>query len=172
MQNERDIKDIYARKAECRSDSTIVKSYIPPQFFNRFSALNRICADKRSQDESLKTQIRFGDRDLIVLTKVKGSQDAFEMEDLEDFTAGEELPAIDLKIRWRFHEDRPPRRRVASRSPDTPAGRQRNNMPVTEQLTRQHSQQEMEEDLTESKRMRLTNKDAELPSARNMDETL
>ena len=67
--NERDIKDIYSRKAEFRSDNIVVKSFIPPQFWERFSALNRLCTQRRSQDDSLKTQTRFGERDLIVLTK-------------------------------------------------------------------------------------------------------
>ena len=34
---ERDVKDIYARKAEMRCDKTVVKSYIPPQFYTRFA---------------------------------------------------------------------------------------------------------------------------------------
>ena len=120
--NEMDIKDIYSRKAECRSDDTTVKIFIPPQFYSRFSALNRICADKRSRDESLKTQIRFGERDLVILTKEKGSQEPYYTENLNVFTEGEELPEVDMTIKWRFHEDRPPRRRVASPhpSPATP----------------------------------------------------
>ena len=32
-ETERDIKDIYLRKAECMNDKTIVKNYIPPHFF-------------------------------------------------------------------------------------------------------------------------------------------
>ena len=72
--DERDIKDIYSRKAECRSDDTIVRSFIPPQYWDRFAALNRICTQRRTQDALLKTQIRFGTRDLIVLTKEKGAR--------------------------------------------------------------------------------------------------
>ena len=33
VENERDIGDLYSRKAECKSDNTVIMNYIPPQFF-------------------------------------------------------------------------------------------------------------------------------------------
>ena len=115
--NESDIRDIYSRKAECRRDDTVVKSYIPPQYWERFVALNRVCAEKRALDGKLKTQIRFGTKDLIILTKEKGSQDPYYMENLDDFTDGRTLLKVDLGLKWKFQEDRPPRRRVGSGNP-------------------------------------------------------
>ena len=44
---ERDIKDMYTRKAECRSDDTNIRSYIPPQYWARFTALNRILRQQK-----------------------------------------------------------------------------------------------------------------------------
>ena len=114
---EREIKDIYQRKAECMNDKTIVKNYIPPHFFERFSALNRICTLRRSEDSNLKTQIRFGYKDLMVLTKEKGSTDAFKEVDLLDFTGHKRLPNFDMTVRWKVQEDRPPRRRITSNRP-------------------------------------------------------
>ena len=172
MANEIDIKDIYARKAECRSDDTTVKIFIPPQYYNRFSALNRICADKRSRDESLKTQIRFGDKDLMILTKEKGSQEPFYSEDLESFIDGEELPEVDMSIKWRFHEDRPPRRRVATPPPATttsllssPADRQASTRQLSTSSTNS---------TTVSKRQKLANQPLGFPANQknDMDMTL
>ena len=54
--NEDDIRNIYFRKAECRSDDTIVKNFIPPQYWERFAALNRLCAKRREEDDKLKTR--------------------------------------------------------------------------------------------------------------------
>ena len=177
--NEMDIKDIYSRKAECRSDDTTVKIFIPPQFYSRFTALNRICADKRSRDESLKTQIRFGERDLIILTKEKGSQEPYYTEYLDAFTEGEELPDVDMSIKWRFHEDRPPRRRVASPhpSPATPTspanGQPRDETPTAGHTTRQLSTSNADT-TTSNKRQKLANQSPGFPAKQkdDMDVTL
>ena len=151
--SERDIKDIYSRKAECRSDDTTVKSFIPPQYWERFSALNRLCAHRRSQDSSLKTQIRFGERDLIVLTKEKGSQEPYSVTDAATFAEGEEIPDIDMAIKWRFQEERPPRRRLTS--VDRPAtGQPLGTETYTGQVTRQLSRQEDSEDSRRKKMKR------------------
>ena len=85
VQDEQDIRDIYARKVECKCDKTTVKSFIPPQFFERFSTLNMICATRQNEDVFLKTQIRLDERDLVVLTKEKGSSEAYKAVDLIDF---------------------------------------------------------------------------------------
>ena len=164
VSDERDVKDIYSRKAEVRSDNTTVKSFIPPQYFERFSALNRICAARREQDGNLKTQIRFGERDLMVLTKQKGSQDPYRMENLQSFVDGEELPPIDMSIRWKFNEDRPPRRRVATPSPD-PANRQHAGTAVnpSASTTRQLSQSSSDE-LLNNKRRKLANQMSGFPA--------
>ena len=155
LADERDVKDIYARKAEVRSENTTVKSYIPPQYYDRFAALNRVCAQKREQDPTLKTQVRFGERDLIILLKKKGSNDPYRMENLQTFMEDEELPPINMNLKWKFNEDRPLRRRVAtpsrsrSRSPD-PASRQ--NTGTTRQMSVTSN-----EGVTETKRRKLAN---------------
>ena len=71
------------------------------------------------EDDRLKTQIRFGDRDLEVLTKLKGSQEPFRQEDLKTFIGDSEIPEFDFRLRWNIQTDRPPRRRVSSSSPET-----------------------------------------------------
>ena len=178
--NKMDIKDIYSRKAECRSDNTVVKMFIPPQFYSRFSTINRICADRRSRDDSLKTQIRFGEKDFIVLTKEKGSQEPYLVEDLATFADGEEIPDIDLTIKWNFHEDRPPRRRVVSSQPSpsyhlSPAANGQTN---TEHSSMDHPTRQLSSSKSEvnsSKRQRLANHSSGFPAKENdedMDQTL
>ena len=49
-----DIRDLYRRKAEIRRDDTILRSYVPPQFYARFQALNRVCRERREQDADFK----------------------------------------------------------------------------------------------------------------------
>ena len=114
MRRRTDIRDIYTRREECRNDKTVVKNYIPPQYFERFMALNRLCSRRRSEDSSLKTQVRFGERDLEVLVKTKGEDTPYRVVDLEAFADNEEIPEYDHNIKWRRQEDRMPRRRVAS----------------------------------------------------------
>ena len=62
----------------------------------------------------LKMHIRFGDADLEVVTKVKGEEAPYRAVDLEAFVRGEEIPEFDGALKWRWQEDRPPRRRVGS----------------------------------------------------------
>ena len=122
MLDKGDIRDIYARKAECKADKTTVKNFIPPQFYDKFMALNKLCAGRRSEDSQLKTQIRFNNRDLEVLVKVKGGEDPYKTVDLKKFAAGGHIPSFDNTIKWRWQEDRQPRRRVMSEDA-LPAGR-------------------------------------------------
>ena len=79
--NNIDIKDIYRRKAEIRRDDIYIRTYIPPQFFSRFTAINKICKDKRYENPEIKTQVRFGQDDLEIFTKYKGSEEPYEKVD-------------------------------------------------------------------------------------------
>ena len=151
LADEQEIKDIYSRKAECRSDSTVVKSFIPSQFWERFSALNRLCSQRRSQNSSLKTQIRFGTRDLIVLTKTKGSQDPYTVNDISTFGGDDILPDIDLSIKWKFQADRPPRRRVGT-SEDPTTRQEMSDGPPQNPVSRKTSNQNQEDDSSQRKR--------------------
>ena len=89
VNNERDIRYIYSRKVEC---------YISPQCFN---TLNKVCAQWTSKNKSLKIQIIFGDRDLLVLTKEKVGENPFRIVDLKDFLGEQLLPDFDMTLKWR-----------------------------------------------------------------------
>ena len=91
MTDKADIRDIYACKAECCNDDTTVKMFIPPQYYERFMELNRLCADRRNQEGNLKTQLRFGENDLKVLTKVKGEDAPYHVVSLHEFAEGDQL---------------------------------------------------------------------------------
>ena len=114
MRSKGDIRDIYARKAECKADETTVKNFIPPQYYDRFMALNRLCSGRRQEGPQLKTQVCFGDKDLEILTKIKGSDDPYRVVDLRQFAAGGRIPDFNPNLRWKWQEDRQPRRRVMS----------------------------------------------------------
>ena len=181
------MRDIYARKAECRSDETVVKCYIPPQFYARFSALNMLCKEKREKDRTLKTQLRFGERDLEVLTKEKGGEEPFRVVNMKEFTKGREIPDFDHTIRWKVQPDRPPRRRVMSSSgeEEMETGRDRGSEPARRKdrrtpqnkWVRQHS---TGEDTIESKKRRMETEtqageqpvNSDDPSGGQHDETL
>ena len=87
-------REVYVRKAESRNDNLIVRSYIPPNFHERFMALNRICAEKRKLEPNLKTQLRFGRKDVEVFTKLKGEDGGYRKVSLEDFTNMDDVPEI------------------------------------------------------------------------------
>ena len=123
---------------------------------------------KRADNINLKTQIRFGDRDLIVLTKEKWSDDPYKIVDLETFMAGNNLPQFDMTLRWRAQEDRSPRRRVMSS--ERPAGGEKEPMEqVQGQLIRQHSRQNTNNDYNSRKKLRrdVQSQNVELPASRD-----
>ena len=62
-------------------------------------AINKICTQRRSEDQNLKTQVRFGNRDLEILTKMKGSKEPFSKVALKDFVGDMESPEFDEKIK-------------------------------------------------------------------------
>ena len=77
--------------------------------------------------------MRFGRKDLEVLTKRKGSEEPFEKVNLADFIGSKKIPDFDYKIGWRFHKDRMPRRRVTSSRSSSPTGlKKRSEEPVYE----------------------------------------
>ena len=110
-----DIKDIYRRKAEVKRDDIILRSYVPPQFYARFKV------DIRKLDTGLKTQIQFGQRDLEVLVKYKGSNEPFNKVNLKEFIGDDSIPEFDTKIKWTNHKKRLLRRRVTSSRSPSPA---------------------------------------------------
>ena len=149
VEEREDITDLYIRKADCKRDEIFLRTYCPPQFFRRFSTLNRICMDERKRYPDLKTQIRFRTSDLEVLTKAKGSQEPFRKVDLNDFIGDEDLPAFDHSIKRKKHKERPARRRVTSSTNPTPLGSPTKN-PAGRKESNRRPVSDNEDDSTET----------------------
>ena len=110
MAKEEDIREFYIRKAELKKEDIIVRNYVLPNFHQRY--LNSICTERRKKYLSLKTQLRFGHRDMEVYTKYKGEEGGLRKVDLEDFCDKKMIPPFDMKIVWKQYEDKPPRRKA------------------------------------------------------------
>ena len=95
FEDQSQVRELYIRKAELKYDRIVVRQYIPPNFYEKFSHLNMICRDKRMEDDTLKTQIRFGKRDLEIYVKHKGDETPFKLVKIEEFTDVESIPPFD-----------------------------------------------------------------------------
>ena len=110
------IKDIRRRVADCQNPEIRTRDYIPPIFFDRYSALARHAAGMRSENSELKTQIRFMDSDISLFTKIRGSEEPFEEVNMVKLVAEIKLPAIDYSVKWNMKSEHQPWRRT---SPET-----------------------------------------------------
>ena len=101
LENSEHIREIYYRRSISGNEDLILRDYIPPQLHTRFTTLARKAAEKRKETPSLKTQIRWGDSDMEIHTKTKGSEDPFKKVDINEFMGDEALPEIDLSVKWK-----------------------------------------------------------------------
>ena len=108
--NKEIVGEIRRRVAERQNSDIFVRDFVPPQFFERFKVLNRLCKEWRS-DMNIKTQIRFSNTDLIVLTKTRGSSDPYKIRNLTP-EEKRQIPVFDHTIEWKKKTQRPPRRRL------------------------------------------------------------
>ena len=58
------VKEIHRRRAASQNEDLMVRDYIPPQFWERYTTLAKVAAENRSNDTQLKTQIRWGPKDV------------------------------------------------------------------------------------------------------------
>ena len=68
-----------------KNENVKVSQFIPPQLFRRNNELSRLTFLKRKDNEKLKTQIRLGKSDLILLVKDREEKDWREQKDLQCF---------------------------------------------------------------------------------------
>ena len=113
MPDERHIKDVRARFAQCRDSDLQIQDFIPPQIYKRYISLSRYAKDQRDSQCDLKTQIRYGIKDIELWTKVRGSDDRFSQMKMEDIEMTEQLPKFDHSVKWTRKKERPPRRQVS-----------------------------------------------------------
>ena len=145
-----DIKNIHRRKAECQNDNVSLRNFIPPpQFHARYLAINKVSAERRAEDDALKTQLRFGKADIEILIKFKGSNTPFKKVEINYFCDGTTIPEFDHTIKWKHREDRRPRRSISPMNEQpqsarnvrsqSPPNRQHTAVSKLPRLTRQHS---------------------------------
>ena len=71
------IKCIQRRIAEVRIDEVATRVYVPPQYWEWYSALSLYCKEKREKNKDIKTIIRFSDKDLEVLVKDRSKEEQY-----------------------------------------------------------------------------------------------
>ena len=136
MSTEDEIKELYYRKAETRNENITVRNYIPQNFHARFMFLSSVCAEKRVENPLLKTQLRFGRKDVEVYCKIKGEEEGFRKIELSDFTDEEKIPTFNHSIKWKRYDDKPPRRRLTSHKEVTALRPSLNNQQGKENLSK------------------------------------
>ena len=107
------IRDIRSQMAECRDHDLQNIDFVPPQLYSQYMALGRYASEFRQKYSNMKTQIRYGWKDIELWVKEKGSDERFRIVNMEDIEEKEKLPKFDHTVRWRRKTDRPPRRRVS-----------------------------------------------------------
>ena len=105
--------NIRKRVADCRNENIKMQDYIPPQFFLRYSALSKYSHELRSSNPDIKMQIRFSDDNIVLYTKLKGTQEPFLPENMPELIERIKLPAIDPNADWKRREELPPWRRTS-----------------------------------------------------------
>ena len=107
------VKDIRRRISDIQNKDVKTREYIPPHFFNRYTALGRHAQDLRAANIDIKTQIRFEETDIELYTKERGSDGPFQPVGINNASTKVDLPPIDFNAKWRRREDRPALRRVS-----------------------------------------------------------
>ena len=131
------LKEIYRHKADSRNDDIEVMNYIPPCFYQCFKAISKEATRQRAEDKNLKTQLRFGPKDVEVYTKERGGDEGYKEVDLEDFMSEVECPPFDHTIRWKKHSDRLNIREIDyNRSTRRPSKAQGPSAPTAQKDTR------------------------------------
>ena len=113
MPDERHIRDVCARFAQCRDSDLQIQDFIPPQIYKRYMSLSRYAKEQRDTQCDLKTQIRYGTKDIELWTKIRGTDDMFSQMNMEDVERTEQLPKFDHSVRWTRKKERPSRRQVS-----------------------------------------------------------
>ena len=155
MNEQSDVKEIHYRKAISENQDLLIRDYIPPQLYARYMTLAKKATERRALDKSLKTQIRWGDRDVEVYLKHRVEmEDVDPLEtktinkwtkvDLTEFMENAKLPDIDLSIKWKARPEGRSRRNVVIGKPRSALPSLRKKMNNEERrnqgIIRQHSQ--------------------------------
>ena len=106
------IRDIHWRVAEVRNKEIVVRNFIPPQFWSRYMYLNKACSEYRGLYPNIKTQLRFGSRDVEIMMKEKGSKEPYKKVTYSEVTDPSGVPGFDHSVKWTQRQERKPRRKL------------------------------------------------------------
>ena len=105
------IREIHYRRAVSCNDDLIIRDYVPPQYHARYVAIGKKAAERRAIDKTLKTQIRWGEKDLEIFVKNRmennadGEKERFRKTNLQEFMQDTPLPDFDMEIEWKARKD-------------------------------------------------------------------
>ena len=156
LSNIEHIREIRFRRAACGNDALVMRDFIPPQYHERYMAVAKKAAENRAVEKMLKTQIRWGDKDVEIFTKKKGNDELFSKVDLMEFMGGSSLPEYDMSIKWTMRKEGLPRRKLEfERKAGAPPSSRKNksfqmeaeeHTENTRPMTRKHSTGRREEE--------------------------
>ena len=155
------IGEIRRRVAERQNPEIYVRDYVPPQFFERFRALNNLCKDLRT-DRNIKTQIRFSESDLVIMTKIRGSNEPYRVRKLSA-EEKKQIPVFDHSLVWRKKTEKPPRKKLAPIVGKVTVPSMENIQRDTTQKTVKNAQKNVTS--TPSKRQKMDTDGADLTSS-------
>ena len=102
------IRDIIVRMAQCQDPDLYMQDFIPPQLYKRYMSLNKFAMELRQKDKRIKTQLRYGIRDVELWTKIRGSDERYERMKMEVIEDEVQLPKFDHSLRWKRRQERRP----------------------------------------------------------------
>ena len=112
LDNMDDLKEISMRIAESGNEDLSSHNFIPPQLYERYMAISKSCSEAGKRTLGLKTQIRYGEVDIEVYTKTKGSKDPYKFVELNEVMGDKDLPEFDYSRKWLARREKPPRWKV------------------------------------------------------------
>ena len=107
------IKELHYRRAAANNDEFILRDYVPPMYYERYMAIGRRATEKRAEDRTMKTQMRWGSKDIEIFVKKRGTEEQYKRVNLNEFMGEVALPAFDNSKVWRARRKNGLRRRPA-----------------------------------------------------------
>ena len=114
FESQETIKEIHWRAAEVKNERLNIRNFIPPQFWDRYMFLSRACKDYRERYPSVKTQMRFNDKDIEIMMKERGSAEPYKQVSYSEVADPTTIPEFDYSVRWFQKTDRPPHKEMRS----------------------------------------------------------
>ena len=137
-----DAKEIHYRRAASQNDELVTRDYIPPQMYQRYQAIAHRAKIVRAANNNIKTQLRWGEKDIEVYTKTKGSEEQMKVVNLQEFMGNESLPDYDASIKWKVRtqtEQRKKKKLVFGQGTQGLPSMRNKNTDDLVSLVRQHS---------------------------------